>query len=56
VNLSKLLFAKANEEAGDNRVLRLPARKEQADDPLYAVVGSAAIVIAWTELFRQHCL
>jgi hypothetical protein len=31
-------------------------RKEQALKPLYTMVGSAAIVIAWTELFWRHCL
>jgi hypothetical protein len=38
------------------RVLRLPTRKEQALKPLYIMVGSAAIVIAWIELFWRHCL
>ena len=32
------------------------SRKEQALRPLYAMVGSAAIVIAWIELFWRHCL
>jgi hypothetical protein len=36
------------------RVERL--RKEQALKPLYTMIGSAAIVIAWTELFWRHCL
>jgi hypothetical protein len=31
-------------------------RTEQALKPLYAMVGSAAIVIAWIELFWRHCL
>ena len=31
-------------------------RKEQALKPIYTMVGSAAIVIAWIELFRRHCL
>ena len=31
-------------------------RKEQALKPLYTMVGSAAIVIAWIELFWRHCL
>ena len=31
-------------------------RKEQALKPLYPMVGSAAIVIAWIELFWRHCL
>ena len=30
-------------------------RKEQALKPLYTMVGSAAIVIAWIELFWRHC-
>jgi hypothetical protein len=31
-------------------------RKEQALKPLYTMIGSAAIVIAWIELFWRHCL
>ena len=31
-------------------------RKEQALKPLYTMVGSAAIVITWIELFRRVCL
>ena len=31
-------------------------RKEQALKPLYTMVGSAAIVIAWIEVFLRHCL
>jgi hypothetical protein len=31
-------------------------RRQQALKPLYTMVGSAAIVIAWIELFWQHCL
>ena len=31
-------------------------RKEQALKPLYTMVGSAAIVIAWIEIFWRHCL
>jgi hypothetical protein len=38
------------------RVSRLPTRREQALKPLYAMVGSAAIVIAWIELFWRRCL
>jgi len=30
-------------------------RKEQAFKPLYTMIGSAAIVIAWIELFWRHC-
>jgi hypothetical protein len=29
-------------------------RKEQALKPLYTMIGSAAIVIAWIELFWRH--
>jgi hypothetical protein len=36
------------------RVIRL--RKEQALKPLYTMIRSAAIVIAWIELFWRHCL
>ena len=39
-----------------DRVSRLPTRREQALKPLYAMVGSAAIVIAWIELFWRRCL
>ena len=31
-------------------------RKEQALKPLYTMVGSAAIVIGWIELFWRHYL
>jgi hypothetical protein len=31
-------------------------RREQILRPLYTMVGSAAIVIAWIELFWRHCL
>jgi hypothetical protein len=31
-------------------------RKEQALKPLYTMVGAAAIVIAWIELFWRHYL
>jgi hypothetical protein len=31
-------------------------RKEQALKPVYTMIGSAAIVIAWIELFWRHCL
>ena len=31
-------------------------RREQALKPLYVMVRSAAIVIAWIELFWRHCL
>jgi hypothetical protein len=37
------------------RVSRLPTRQEQALKPLYTMVGSAAIVIAWIESFRRCC-
>ena len=36
------------------RIERL--REEQALKPVYTMVGSAAIVIAWSELFWRHCL
>jgi hypothetical protein len=36
------------------RVERL--RREQALKPLYVMVGSAGLVIAWIELFWRHCL
>ena len=38
------------------RVARLPTSQEQALRPLYVMVGSAAIVIAWIELFWRHSL
>ena len=31
-------------------------RKEQTLKPLYTMVGSAAIVVGWIELFWRHCL
>jgi hypothetical protein len=31
-------------------------RKQQALRPLYTMVGSAAIVIAWIDVFWRHCL
>jgi hypothetical protein len=31
-------------------------RKEQALKPVYMMIGSAGIVIAWIELFWRHCL
>jgi hypothetical protein len=31
-------------------------RKEQALKPLYTMIGSAGIVIAWIELFWRRCL
>ena len=31
-------------------------RWEQALKPIYTMVGSAAIVIAWIEVFWRHCL
>ena len=37
------------------RVARLPTRQEQALKPIYTMIGSAAIVIAWIELFWRHC-
>jgi hypothetical protein len=38
------------------RVARLPTRKEQDLKLPYVMVGSAAIVTAWIELFWRHCL
>jgi hypothetical protein len=38
------------------QVSRLPTRKEQVLKPLYVMVGSAGLVIAWIELFWRHCL
>ena len=37
------------------RVSKLPTRREQALKPLYVMIGSAGIVIAWIELFWRHC-
>ena len=37
------------------RLSKLPTRKEQALKPLYVMVGSAGLVIAWIELFWRHC-
>jgi hypothetical protein len=45
---------KADLEFLIERVTRF--RKEQALKPLYTMIGSAAIVIAWIELFWRHCL
>jgi hypothetical protein len=47
---------KADLEFLIERVSRLPTRREQALKPLYTMIGSAAIVIAWIELFWRHCL
>ena len=47
---------KADLEFLIERVVRLPTRKEQALKPLYTMIGSAAIVIGWIELFWRHCL
>jgi hypothetical protein len=38
------------------RLARLPARKDLALRPLYIMVGSAGLVIAWIEIFWRHCL
>jgi hypothetical protein len=37
-------------------VAGLSTRKEQALKPLYVMVGSAGLVIAWIEIFWRHCL
>jgi hypothetical protein len=50
----------ANVETGLEMIMaqlaRLPTRKELALRPLYIIVGSAGLVIAWIELFRRVCL
>jgi hypothetical protein len=50
----------ANVESGLEIIMAqlatLPTRKEQALKPLYIMVGSAGLVIAWIELFRRVCL
>jgi hypothetical protein len=38
------------------RLSRLPTRKEIVLRPLYVIVGSAGLLIAWIELFWRHCL
>ena len=45
---------KADLEFLIERVTRF--RREQALKPVYTMIGSAAIVIAWIELFWRHCL
>ena len=47
---------KADLEFLTGRVSRLPTRKEQALKPLYVIVASAGLVIAWIEIFWRHCL
>ena len=47
---------KADLEFLIEQVSRLPTRKEQALKPLYIMVGSAGIVIAWIEIFWRHYL
>jgi hypothetical protein len=37
------------------RVSKLPTCREQALKPLYVMIGSAGIVIAWIEVFWRHC-
>jgi hypothetical protein len=37
------------------QVVRLPTRKEAAFKPLYVMIGSAGLVIAWFEIFWRHC-
>jgi hypothetical protein len=37
------------------QVARLPTRKELALRPLYVMIGSAGLVIAWFEIFWPHC-
>jgi len=38
------------------QLARRPTRKELALRPLYIMFGSAGLVMAWIELFRQVCL
>jgi hypothetical protein len=38
------------------RIARLPTRKDLALRPLYIMVGSAGLVIAWIEIFWRHCM
>ena len=38
------------------RIERLPTRKDLALRPLYIMMGSAGLVIAWIEIFWRHCL
>jgi hypothetical protein len=38
------------------QVAGLPTRKESAFKPLYVMIGSAGLVIAWFEIFWRHCL
>jgi len=38
------------------QIARLPTRKESALKPLYVMIRSAGLVIAWFEIFWQHCL
>jgi hypothetical protein len=45
---------KADLEFLIERVTRF--RREQALKPVYTMIGSAAIVIAWIEVFWRHCL
>ena len=45
---------KADLEFLIEQVTRL--RREQALKPLYTMIGSAGLVIAWIELFWRHCL
>ena len=35
---------------------RLSTGREQAFKPLYLILGSARLVVAWIELFWRHCL
>ena len=51
INLAAI---KADLEFLIERVTRF--RKEKALKPVYTMIGSAAIVIAWIEVFWRHCL
>ena len=46
---------KADLEFLIERVSKLPTCREQALKPLYVMIGSAGIVIAWIEVFWRHC-
>jgi hypothetical protein len=51
-----LAAIKTDLEFVTERLARLPTRKDLALRPLYIMVGSARLVIAWIELFRRYCL
>jgi len=47
---------KTDLEFSDRSRRPAPNGQQQALRPLYVMVGSAAIVIGWLELFWRHCL